>query len=962
MIEAIAKVEVDEHRSRLLGDWTARTRDDYGIAVLEMWAYLADILTFYQERIANEAFLRTALLRESVLRLAALLDYEPAPGVSATAYLAFTLEEGRQVQIPVGLRVQSVPGQDEKPQKFEIEEPLATDAQLNQVRIFPKPEYVGPLDAESTEGFLEPQSAPSVTGQPSLGDQFVVFFGSRDGLSLKDGTVEEKEVTALRTEQAITTLTWEPEIQSTARDTNNSRAFRFTRKFRLFGFDAPTRYLHPVPNAAGDIKFVEVAEKDWTLIATNKTVDYTFDLPPIDSPGNKLYLDAVYDDLNKGAQVLIPVRGQSSGTVSTTSARSIPLYRLYSKSKKDHFYTTDAAERNRAIAALEYQDEGIVGYIFSSQVSGTKALYRFLLSDGDHGDHFYTTDEAEKASMPASSYEGVAGYVFPSPEPGRTPLYRLFHPGAKDHFYTTKAVERDRAKTSPFNYTSPDPPGSKGIACYIYASNAVLTTVTDTREVATQKGPLNATVTEITLKDPIPPVENLREIEVYELAGPEIRLRDRHYRYPPKDISGSTVYVPLSQLKSLERNRPLILDDEKEEPQLVTVTGTEAKEDHLAISFTPGLPPTRTLDAETAVLFGNVAKATHGETVAGEVLGGGDASAGFQSFQIRKSPVTFVSQPGAPHGAANTLRVRIDGVLWDEVGFLFGRGKDERVYTTSVDDENVMTVRFGNGTNGARLPTGRNNVVATYRQGLGRDGKVGANALTTLLDRPVGLRSVTNPLDAQGSADPESLDKARSNAPNTVRTFGRIVSLRDFEDAAREFEGVAKARATWEWDGSERVVRLVVAGDEGDQVANKARKSLAEDLNGRRDPYRKLEVESYEPVFVEVEAVIQVDPALIDEDVRAAALTALLDYFAFDNLDLGQPIHLSNVYRVLQDVGGVTAVDVDCLQFKNRDPAFLASRGATADALQPHLRVFSAELARIEQPVDDAIVRIGTRR
>ena len=64
-------------------DWTARGSDDYGIALLEMWAYLADILTFYQERIANEAFLRTALLRASVLRLAALLDYRPAPGVAA---------------------------------------------------------------------------------------------------------------------------------------------------------------------------------------------------------------------------------------------------------------------------------------------------------------------------------------------------------------------------------------------------------------------------------------------------------------------------------------------------------------------------------------------------------------------------------------------------------------------------------------------------------------------------------------------------------------------------------------------------------------------------------------------------------------------------------------------------------------------------------------------------------------
>src|SRR5262245_18144326 len=86
--------------------------DDYAITVLELWAIVADILTFYQERIANEGFLRTARLRDSVLRLVRLLDYQLGPGVAATALLAFTLESSATVKVPIGLRVQSVPGQD----------------------------------------------------------------------------------------------------------------------------------------------------------------------------------------------------------------------------------------------------------------------------------------------------------------------------------------------------------------------------------------------------------------------------------------------------------------------------------------------------------------------------------------------------------------------------------------------------------------------------------------------------------------------------------------------------------------------------------------------------------------------------------------------------------------------------------------------------------------------------------
>ena len=73
MLQAIAS----EPALRALTD---RRSDDTAITVLELWAALADVLTFYQERIANEAFLRTARERDSVLRLARLLDYHPGPG------------------------------------------------------------------------------------------------------------------------------------------------------------------------------------------------------------------------------------------------------------------------------------------------------------------------------------------------------------------------------------------------------------------------------------------------------------------------------------------------------------------------------------------------------------------------------------------------------------------------------------------------------------------------------------------------------------------------------------------------------------------------------------------------------------------------------------------------------------------------------------------------------------------
>lgn len=88
---------------------------DPGIAFLDGWATVLDVLSFYQERIATEL--------RSILELARSIGYELRPGVAAGAYLAFTLDDvpqaPREATIPLGTQVQSVPGQDEKAQTFE---------------------------------------------------------------------------------------------------------------------------------------------------------------------------------------------------------------------------------------------------------------------------------------------------------------------------------------------------------------------------------------------------------------------------------------------------------------------------------------------------------------------------------------------------------------------------------------------------------------------------------------------------------------------------------------------------------------------------------------------------------------------------------------------------------------------------------------------------------------------------
>jgi hypothetical protein len=93
------------------------------------------VLTFYQERIANEGYLRTATEQRSIEALARLVGYKPRPGVAASVFLALTLEQSTQVEIPSGTRAQSVPNPGEKPEVFETSDALQALTEWGQLPV-----------------------------------------------------------------------------------------------------------------------------------------------------------------------------------------------------------------------------------------------------------------------------------------------------------------------------------------------------------------------------------------------------------------------------------------------------------------------------------------------------------------------------------------------------------------------------------------------------------------------------------------------------------------------------------------------------------------------------------------------------------------------------------------------------------------------------------------------------------
>lgn len=63
--------------ARIIPEWTSRDTSDFGVMLVDLWAYMGDVLHYYVDRAAGESYLETATQRDSVLAIAALMDYIP---------------------------------------------------------------------------------------------------------------------------------------------------------------------------------------------------------------------------------------------------------------------------------------------------------------------------------------------------------------------------------------------------------------------------------------------------------------------------------------------------------------------------------------------------------------------------------------------------------------------------------------------------------------------------------------------------------------------------------------------------------------------------------------------------------------------------------------------------------------------------------------------------------------------
>ncbi len=310
-----------------------------------------------------------------------------------------------------------------------------------------------------------------------------------------------------------------------------------------------------------------------------------------------------------------------------------------------------------------------------------------------------------------------------------------------------------------------------------------------------------------------------------------------------------------------------------------------------------------------------IVELTRGKRVEREVLGIGNAAVAGQKMKVKKGPVTYLP---AGDGVKSTLEVFVAGVRWSEVASFYGQPPQAQVYVTAEDDEGKTTVMFGDGVNGALLPTGAE-VTATYRIESGAEAPE-AGGLTIIAKPVAGLTEVRHPVAANGGSDPDPREQIRRYAPRSVLTFGRAISADDYEAIAAQAPGVARVRSLFGWNAAEqRGMVMLYVGDTAGAVEG-ARNALLTSA----DPNRQVKVMAAKRVLAIMFVAIRVEPDRVMEDVVEGVRAALADpetgLLGQQRTRIGESFYFSQIAHACLGVPGVRSMPAAAFLLERPDP------------------------------------------
>ena len=972
-------------------DWQGSDPNDFGLALVEAFSYMGDLVNFYIDRIANESYILTATQRETLLNIAATYGYKPSSYVSASTTLDIT-NSSQGYRGDIGGAI--------------IEAGDSTHTLGNYAKVIVPNDHPFTADLVPASGKynrIKVNSMPNETNPSTLGDRTFVY-----NTSVFNGTFPVanvgydnfgKNVVWYRPAAVVAS----PGIQDTTKTatvtaaTGNGTTVTYTAANTFESGDVVTiTGLGTGSGASLNLVNVPIASATTTNFTVTTNVTGTSS-----GTGTATSVSFVVT-LEETGRTLTPYSGQKITLTGSTVSSGNNYNGIWVVASSTSY---DSVTNTKATLTVKPAVDGTISTVSAARVNGSIIQYAGW-NDFVTGE-FVTITGADTASFNLSnvavtgtkSVEAVVSHITITPT---TATYYISEQLAVGDYITVRQVQSVGnslgTKDTGYNLTNQvvtDVSATKTVTISGVQGNSpdsgkiTYESVAhgfDVGDYVTMTGIVNSTSSTVDATD----VLNLKSAKILGKTDDTFWVEGYwDVDFAPSSGTPAATRYAATITATITGN---VLSSGKLVSEYFTVAkpggfsgtsstftkgqatanigGTWTSGGEIVYTEIPALVVSGpfvsnigstvvpkgtqvktqvTIDgsikdivfstmADTAVPFRETASvlAIHGEDIslraanaantttkaydiAGELLGysSGEADQSFALKEVQVDP--------------RTVRVFIDtGTEWEEwtyVEYIQDYTPSSRVFEVTVNASEEVRVVFGDGISGY-IPDREAGIKAVYIAGGGVEGNVAANSLTTW-DTVLGTNAsvirtmkVTNQYAASGGADPESNDSIRYNAPRSLRSMNRAVTLEDFASLSLAIDGVVKTKAV---ATSRSSVTVYIAPN----ATGSAEETPGVDSDGnptsQMTNYKSL-VASYlddkkqigttvtvlEPIYtqVKVKLMYSVLPQYNAGTVSTSLSKAIVDKFSYDNLEFGDVITPEEVEFKLRQVEGVSNVKV----------------------------------------------------
>ena len=386
-------------------------------------------------------------------------------------------------------------------------------------------------------------------------------------------------------------------------------------------------------------------------------------------------------------------------------------------------------------------------------------------------------------------------------------------------------------------------------------------------------------------------------------------------QFQPHPVQGDQIILD-GQVNGLPPGKLLLISgtalDGRQHSQVVSVLEATPGETLTILQLDGSLDTA--YERESVTVYGNIVSAIHGQTIRDEHLGESDGTIPNQRFKLL-SPLAY--EPAEANDYQSSLDVSVNSIPWKRVPTLLDQPADGRVYMVRRNDLGQTVITFGDGEQGARLPTSREDLTATYRSGGGEAGNLLPNSLTSLQSHLARLKCNQSCSGAGGQAE-EPAGHGRQQAPQRLRSLGRIVTLKDYVDFTATFPGISESAVHPVPEHAPRWIDIAIVPTHYPQPdpsqTDALMTKLADAINNSRSSAKvPFTLRLFQPVFFTLGLRLFISPQMrAGEDsiktIRDTVYDQILAAYSLDMLTLGQVITETDIFRLVQSVNGVTAV------------------------------------------------------